>query len=202
MEEMVTTEAIRKEILDDARKKAEHLLREADEEVAKAAAAGEEATKAQVEEIRRTGAQKAARFKAETLARIPLEKTRVKTAYVDRKVREAFDRFMEGLSEARVCELSALLLKDSEAYFKGKELLVRYKGISAKAAADVAARKFSGSKIGTPVEDATLGGSGIFIETSDGSVSVRATMDLIEERLLNRRRGELARALCAEALTL
>jgi len=37
---------------------------------------------------------------------------------------------------------------------------------------------------------------------TDGSVLMRATMDLVEGRLLGEKRGELARALCAGALDL
>ena len=39
------------------------------------------------------------------------------------------------------------------------------------------------------------------VETADGNLLVRATMDLVEEELADRRRGELAEALFGRALT-
>jgi V/A-type H+-transporting ATPase subunit E len=199
---MVTTEAIRKEILDDARKKAEHLLREAEEELARAKAAGEAEIAAAVELIRTSSEQRVKRSRAETLARIPLEKTRMKTAFVDAKIREAMDRFMAGFPEARVLGLVEGLLAGSAPYFAGKEVHVGYRGISAASVKAFAARCLPGATISAMAEDASLPAAGLAVETSDGKLSARATLDLVEEQLLSRRRGELARALCAEALTI
>jgi hypothetical protein len=38
------------------------------------------------------------------------------------------------------------------------------------------------------------------VESVDGSLTLKATLDLVESDLLDRQRGELAKALCAEAL--
>ena len=59
-----------------------------------------------------------------------------------------------------------------------------------------------GAEVRAQVEDPSLPAPGLVARVSDGSVALRATMDLVEERLLDRRRGELAKACCAEALAL
>ncbi len=202
MEEMVTTEAIRKEILDDARKKAEHLLREADEEIARARIAGEAEIASAVAGIRSASGQRVARARAETLARIPLEKTRIKTAYVDEKIRAAMHRFMAGFSEERIGLLIQGLLAGSRGFFEGRELRLRYKGIPEATVAALVSRCLPGAKIAETLDDPSLPAAGFAVETTDGKISARATLDLVEERLLSQRRGELARALCAEALTI
>jgi hypothetical protein len=52
------------------------------------------------------------------------------------------------------------------------------------------------------VEDGKLPAPGLVVAAGDGSLSIRATLDLVGERLLDEKRGELAAALCAEALAL
>jgi hypothetical protein len=49
-------------------------------------------------------------------------------------------------------------------------------------------------------EEEGLAAPGLVGRASDGSALLRATMDLVEERLLDRERGALARALCPEAM--
>jgi hypothetical protein len=74
------------------------------------------------------------------------------------------------------------------------------KGLSEEASRDAAARALRGSESVVQVEDESLPAPGFVARAADGSVELRATMDLVEEMLLDRHRGELARALCAEAL--
>jgi hypothetical protein len=52
------------------------------------------------------------------------------------------------------------------------------------------------------VEDSELPAPGLVVATVDGSIVLKATMDLVESVLLDENRGELARALCPGALEL
>ncbi len=200
MEEIAGAEAIQGEILGDARKKAARLLEEADEESASTVAAIEGRALAVVEEVVRSSEARAARFRMETMARFPLERTRMRTAFVERALRGALEAYMRSLSEDRVAALSEAMLAKGASFLSGKDLVVSRKGVSEAAARRIASRALSGASALAVEEDDSMTGIGLVARARDGSVVLRATMDLVEERLLDERRGELARALCAEAL--
>jgi hypothetical protein len=202
MEEIVSADAIQGEILEDARKKAARVLEETEEESARNVAAIEAKAAAVVEEILRTNAAKSARYRMETMARFPLERTRMRTAFVDGRLREAAAAYVAGFSEERVASLSEALLAKGASFLAGKELELGRKGLSERAAREAASRVLSAAASVSLTEDSSLPAPGLLVRTLDGSVLVRATMDLVEERLLDEKRGELARALCAEALSI
>ena len=202
MEEIVSADAIRSEILDDAEKKAARILEDAESEAAENVAALEAKAATAVEEMLRISEAKSARFRMETMARFPLERTRMRTAFVDGKLREAVSDFVAALGEERMVALTELMLARGASFFAGKEVELRYRGLSARAVGAVAARTFVAASSVAPLADESLPAPGIIALARDGSVMLRATMDLVEDRLLDERRGELARALCAEAFSL
>ncbi|MDA8410878.1 MAG: hypothetical protein M0001_10845, partial [Treponema sp.] len=105
MEEIGTTEAIQKEILEEARKAADKVLRDADEEVAFAATQAVERAKNAKDTVTRASEVWIARNHAEMLARIPLEKIRYRTALVDGRVRKALGEWFGGMGEDRIATL-------------------------------------------------------------------------------------------------
>jgi vacuolar-type H+-ATPase subunit E/Vma4 len=200
MEEIVSADAIRGEILEDARKKASRILEDADEEAARNVAAIEAKAAEVVEEILRTNEAKSARFRMETMARFPLERTRMRTVFVESRLREAASAYIAGLSEGRVAELAEAMIAKGASFLAGKAVELRRKGLSEAKANEIAARCLAAAASVKQVEDPKLPASGLVAAAADGSVALKATMDLVEESLLDLRRGELARALCAEAL--
>jgi hypothetical protein len=58
------------------------------------------------------------------------------------------------------------------------------------------------ARVLSSAKDEGLPAAGILVVSEGGRLSVRATMDLVGERLLDEHRGELARTLCGEALAL
>ena len=202
MEEIVSAEAIRREILEDARKKAAHLLEEGEAEAARNVAEIEAKASEVVEEIFRTNAAKSARYRMETMARFPLERTRMRTTFVDGKLREAVAVYMAELNEARVVSLSEAMLAEGAAFFEGKALELRRKGIPEQVARQVSSRVLGKAASVSHVEDSSLPAPGLVASALDGSVRLRATMDMVKDRLLDEKRGELAISLCAEALSI
>ncbi|MEI6386916.1 MAG: hypothetical protein WCQ50_09780 [Spirochaetota bacterium] len=200
MEEIGNTEAIQKEILEEARKTAERLHREADEEVVHIATAAVERIKASKNEVARLSEIWIARQRGETLARVPLEKIRYKTELVDGRVRSAMKDFMATIGEDQLLSLTDSLLRGAASVFAGREVTLRYKGLPASRA-----RASVKSVLGVPepkeaIEDPTLPAAGVVVKSVDGKLTLAATMDLIEAELLDIKRGDLAKALCAEAL--
>lgn len=202
MEEIVSADAIQGEILEDARKKAARVLEEAEAESARNVAAIEAKAAEVVEEIVRSNEAKSARYRMETMARFPLERTRMRTAFVDSRLREAVGAYISGIGEERVAILSEAMLAAGSSFFAGKAVELRRRGISEAAARAAATRALAKASSVTQAEDPSLSAPGLVASVADGSVLVRATMDLVEDRLLDEKRGELARALCAGALDL
>ncbi len=202
MEEIVSAEAIKSEILDDARKKAIRLREEAEEESAKAISAMEKKAGEVVSEIVRSSKVSSARFRMETMAHLPLERTRMRATFVEKALREALDAFMEALPEERVAGLAESMLRGGAAFLSGKEIAIGRKGISEDAARATAARAFPGGATPGFSEDPSIPARGLVATARDGSVVLRATMDIIEEKLLDDSRSELATALCGEALSI
>jgi V/A-type H+/Na+-transporting ATPase subunit E len=202
MEEIVGSEAIQGEILEDARRKAARLLEEAEAEAERIVVGTEARAAAIVDEIVKTNEASASRFRMETMARFPLERTRMRTRFVDGKLTEAVGAYISALPADRVAALCRSMLERGSSFLAGKDVELRRRGVSEAAALEAAARALSSAASVLHAEDPSLPAPGFYARASDGSVLVRATMDMVEERLLDEKRGELAFALCAEALAL
>lgn len=202
MEEIIGADVIRVEIVEDARKKAARLLEEAEAESARTLAAVKAKAAEVVEEIMRSSEARSTRFRMETLARFPLERTRMRAVFVEERLREALSSYLASLSEERVAALAAEMLSKGSSFFSGKAVSLARKGLSEAAASEAAAKVLAGAASVEPFVDSYLPAPGLVARALDGSVTLRATMDLVEERLLDKYRGELARALCAGALEL
>lgn len=200
MEEIGNTEAIQKEILDEARKAAEKILRDAEEEVTFTASQAVERAKVAKESVAKAADSWIARNRAEMLARVPLEKIRYRTALVDGRVRKALTDWLGGLGEDRIAGLLEEHMKPSAPVFNRREVSLRYKGLSKARAVAVAKTALGVPEPREAVEDPKLPATGLVVLSADGKLTLRATMDLVEADLLDRKRGELSRALCAEAL--
>lgn len=200
MEEIVGSEAIKSEVLDDARKKAARILEEAEEESAKAVAAIEAAAAVAVEGVVRENEAKAARYRMETMARFPLERTRMRAVFVEAALRDAARGYMAALPPERVAALAEAMLRRGASFLEGKEIELRRSGLSEQAARSIAERALPRAASLRPVEEPALPAPGLVAAAVDGSVELRATMDLVEASLLDAHRGELAQALCGEAL--
>jgi vacuolar-type H+-ATPase subunit H len=199
MEEIVSADAIQAEIVEDARKKAARILEEADEESARTVAAIEGKAVSVVEEIMRTSAARAARFRMETMARLPLERTRMRTAFVETRLREALVSYMASFPEDRIAALAEEMLARGAPFFAGKAVSLARRGVSEAAARAIAERSLPASTVEI-TEDEAPRKPGLVARARDGSVTLWATMDLVEDRLLDAYRGDLSRALCADAL--
>jgi hypothetical protein len=97
MEELHSTEVLDREILEDARKKAFKILKTADDTVQSKDRSWERKTKRAIEGIRKTYAARTESLKEETLARLPLDKRRLRSETAETFLKEAMDAFLSGL---------------------------------------------------------------------------------------------------------
>lgn len=201
MEELRSTEILDREIQEDARRKAEKILKNSDAECRQI-----------LDEVEGRIAKTRAEKKAEYLKRleayrrdsrsaIPLEKQRRLVSFIDGSVNSALEEWLSRIGEKRRLDLFAGLLEGYRGVTGNQGLGVSYIGYPEADVRAVVSRVFGKEKIASvtgvsAARAAELGFTdGIYIETEDGSVSCRATMEEIRSSLLSTRREELAKAL-------
>ncbi|MDR2071218.1 MAG: ATPase [Treponema sp.] len=111
MEELQSTEVLDREILEDARRKAQRILKTADEAVASGTRKWEKKTEGDLQGVRD---RYAARFEAsrnEILARLPLDKRRTRLAKIETLLKDAASSYLAGLSRPRLLAVLEIELK-------------------------------------------------------------------------------------------
>ncbi len=202
MEEIASTDALEKEILEDARKKGEKILRDGETEAARIRAESGERSTSALSALAEDFRSRTERYEGENLARLPLERGRLKATYIDRLLRSAMDRYLAALPPDRVGDLVGGLLSRAAGLVGSSRVTVGYKGLDEATARKLVSANLPGAQAVSFAKDEGLAAAGLFVANEDSSLTVRATMDLVGERLLDEHRGELARTLCGEALAL
>lgn len=198
MEELRSTEILDREIHEDARRRAEKILKAAESDCQeielKAAAEFEKTTaskKAECEKILSS-------YKRDCDAAVPLEKQRQLITFIDNSVREALDGWFAAADAKKKLAALRRLLERYSAVLTGKRFDVLSKGFSKK---DISALALSvlgkdAELSVTELGDAEAGmlnvSEGFAVRTEDGSVFCRVTCDELKNELLQNHREELA----------
>lgn len=202
MEEIASTDALEKEILEDARRKGEKILRDGEAEAARIRSESHERSEGSLATLAEDFKSRTERYRNENLARLPLEKGRLKATYIDRLLRSAIDRYLSSLSGDRIAALVSDLLARAGDLVGESEIRVRFRGLEEAEARKLVSASLPRSKPSSFMADESLVATGLVVASADDMLKVRATIDLVGEKLLDEHRGELARALCGEALSL
>jgi vacuolar-type H+-ATPase subunit E/Vma4 len=202
MEEIASTDALEREILEDARRKGERILKDGDAEAQRLRSEHAEKSAKALAALTEDFRLRAERYHNENVARLPLEKGRMKATYVDRLLRAATERYLASLSEGDRAAFIEAILSRAAGLLAGGAVSVRFKGMSPAAARTSVGRALPRCTVTACDGDESLPATGVILTSADGKLSVRATMDLVGEKLLDDHRGELAAALCGEALAL
>ena len=105
MEELQSTEILDREILEDARKKAVRILKTADDTVRTQTEEWEKRTAASIDELEKKYNEQRDLAAADVMARLPIDKHRVKVEKIEGLLQTAVDTWYKGLSRARILEL-------------------------------------------------------------------------------------------------
>ncbi len=206
MEELRSTETLDREIRDDARRKAEKILKDADAEcvtIAATVASRIAVTRSEKEKI---AAENLAHYRSDAESRLPLEKERLIASFIDSSVRAALDAWFEGIGADRRLALYESLLARYKTVLAGKRVNVSCAGYSIDAVGALVARALapvSAAPLSAPpvvllekAEAARAGFSdGFVIETEDRAVLCRATREELLRGILEDWRQELAESL-------
>jgi len=201
MEELRSTEILDREIQEDARRKAEKILKGADSEcadilsqvavrIAKVQADKKAEYASRIEAVRR-----------DAEAAIPLEKQRRLVSYVDSQVREAILDWFSSLTAEKRLELLSRHAERYRSALSLKRLTISACGYSEKDAQRFARDLFGAESIAsvrilTASEAAKAGFTdGFRIETEDKSIVCRVTLEEVRDMILSDKRQEIADAL-------
>ena len=211
MQELRSTEILDKEIEADARRKAEAILKKADEECVQIM----EGVKTKLDFSRKEKEEfykaRLAAIEKDITASIPLEKQRFKVAFVQERLMQAVNKYLASLDESKKLEL---VTKDFDFNScKDKELVAFVYGFDKAQVQSYLEKKLSGvsgakltgcnkTEFGKEIIEDEIGletNEGIILETKDNAFRVRMTMTEVFSRLLDNNRAELADALLGGA---
>lgn len=195
MEELASTEVIETEILDDARRKGERVLRDAEAEVLRLGAEAEARKAAGLAALAKDFEARIRNHRQENAARLPLDKARMRISFLDRRLREGTEAYLSHLEAPARARLIAGLLSRAAPLLGQAELTVVARGLSEAEAASILSSALPQTRMKAFSASASLAADGLVIETLPPRIKVRATLDLVTDDLLDKRRGELCAAL-------
>ena len=194
MEEIRGTEALEREILEDARKRADRIIRKAEENARLLGAQTEQRIKEAKAALLSEYQIKKKTAELEMLSRLPLEKARLDILYRDEILRKALKEALAsmnprlfGLWCVKRLACQAELVRKSPA-----KVLVH--GLDSETMRDIGALFGQGSDISIE-EASTMKVRGLIVEPMDASYRISITENDLLEWLLDEKRGELAAAL-------
>ena len=198
MEELKSTEALDREILDDARKKAHKILKTAEETLTAQTREWEQKTQDAVSSVRKAYEAQTKKAGDEIMARFPLDKRRLRLESAEKFLKKAMDDFLRSLSREKLVsilerELTERLKVSPD---EGEGGTILYSGMS-PSEADALLKKLPGAwKL---KEDPFVHEfPSIVINTQ--SMRITASVDAAADALLKDKRAELAAALLGEGV--
>jgi V/A-type H+/Na+-transporting ATPase subunit E len=205
MEELRSTDILDKEIESDARKKAEHILIDADAECQKVLDAVDERVKIASEQKKTYYAAKLAQVTRDAEAALPLEKERFFVSFESRAVADAISAYLMALNQERRISLVIKMLEKSKNALAGKKVHAFVFGFDCSLA-EKALKKELGNALVSCVETSfeksgeapaalnTLH-EGIILESEDHFIRCRLTLDQLIGELENTYNYELTSTL-------
>jgi hypothetical protein len=219
MEELRSTDILDKEILEDARKKAQRILGAADETIKSMDALWDKKTGKALSRARKKFDERLSLNRTEIMARLPLDKRRVRSEKIEGLLMSAASSYFAGLSrdkhlaileselksrfgEALSGDASSGEAPSEEAAFGGP-LTVRFRGLSVDELEGLLAKTVPpGASWAVPEDGALFSLPGTFpaVVVNTEKVRITASVDAVMEGLLRDKREELVSALLGPAV--
>ncbi|MCR4900603.1 MAG: V-type proton ATPase subunit E [Treponema sp.] len=209
MQELRSTEIIDKEIRQDARLKAEALLKRADEECASILAGVEKRLQMARIEKQEFYDKKLTALQKDLDASGPLEKQRMQVSFIQKELITAVNKYLSQLSQEKRLELvlnSCAL--DSKA-LEGKTFNIFVYGFDVEKAKTAVLNRFKlqvasvqKTEFGRFLMEEEMGldvNEGIILEAEDKSMRLRLTLTEVFTRIMDKNRAELTKALFTDS---
>ena len=198
MKEFRSTEILDKEIQEDARRKAEKLLKRADIDGQRIIDETEDRIKEVEAEKKNQYAERIKNYGNNLEASLPLEKERFLVSFQNQTIIDAIKTYISALSEKQREQLVEKLLIQYKPFLDNKKFSAQYIGYSETTVQTLLEKNFGKKmitgiierkKTGTDFED------GLYIETEDKTVMCRATIAELVHSIIDTNRFELANTL-------
>lgn len=202
MEELRSTDILDKEIQDDARKKAEKILKNADAQGQQILADVETRLESARKDRESYYSQKAAQFKKDLDSSLPLEKSRFLVSYISSSVASAINDYLKTISQEKRIQLVLTMLDRFESLTDGKSFEAAVYGFNLDLAknelnknnklhiSSFLATEFA--KTGEVAVDGIEIHEGIILVSDDKVVKIRLTLEELFSELIDKYRNELA----------
>lgn len=212
MEELRSTELLDKEILEDARVKAEQILQSADKEAEKILSSVSQKIEELKQEKKLVFENKLAYFKKDLDAKIPLKKQRFKVSFQTQSIRNEMYNYLVSLPlkekskvyEGMLRKYTASIKKPEfivkECYYDEAELKAIVEKVFGKNALDTESLKLCKTGLLHKNSFEGMKPEGFVLETKDGSLVCRIMLFELIEGLIDKHSFELVDSLFAGRL--
>ena len=203
MQELRSTEILDNEIRSEARRKAEKVLKRAEEECAQILAGVDKRIQEARLEKKEFYDKKLAAFEKDITASVPLEKQRMSVSFVQTELVKALNKYLDAMDEeARLklvlksCNASVFEGREFDAYVYGFDMDKAKKQLqSVLGVKPVSCTK---TEFGRTIIEEDIGldkNEGIILETPDKSMRGRLTLSQVFTGIMDKYRSELTNAL-------
>lgn len=200
MEELRSAEILDKEIQDDARKKAEKILRNADSQCDQIMAQVESRLEEAKKEKEIYFNQKADQVKKDLDSSMPLEKSRFLVSYISSSIAKGINEYLKTLSSEKRFELAVSLLNQFSNLVSDRTFDAAVYGfdpayVKSTLSSKVKINSCSSvdfAKSGSEAVDGIEIHEGVILLSEDKSVKIRLTLEEVITELIDKYRKELA----------
>lgn len=199
MEELQSTDNLDREILEDARKKAWRILKTSDETIRTNSAEWEKKIHNTLDDLKKKYQKRAEMACSEIIARVPVEKRRIKAQVIDRFLNNAVQTWLSGLDRGYIIsllinELNGRLTRCNE--FSWETGKVSYGNLS-PAEVEIILRAVLPAK-NLPAEEVKTGAGFSELTIENDAVRICASIKKTVDYFLLKNRAELIKALLGE----
>jgi V/A-type H+/Na+-transporting ATPase subunit E len=199
MEELQSTEILDREILEDARKKVVRILKTAEDTINAQNAEWEKKTISSIDELDKKHKEQREIAAAKIMARLPIDKHRVKIEKIESLLFSAVETWFKSLSRQKILDLLAGELAKRLAlcgdFYKAAQVDARINGINRNEAETV----FQKIKIKCVINEDAVASRYPSITLETGEIRIIAGIENIVDFLLQEKRAELVEALIEPA---
>ena len=199
METVRTSEVLESQILEDARAKAKRLRDSAEKECRVILAEGESRDAEEARRLDSALETRMAALRADHEAALPLDFMRSRLEFLQKAVSGALEEMFASLSADELDRVIGRQVARASFAFIDQHLVVKCAGMSEQAARRIVTANVPGAEMRSvtplPAEQAEESGTGLIVETEDGSRRFRATLRELTALLLEEQREELVTAL-------
>ncbi len=129
MEEIRSTEALDREILEDARKKADRILKAAEQRLESDKETWKKKTESDLAELERLHVQRVEKHRQEVMARLPLDKRRARAERSERILNGAMEEYLAKLPLEKQLDLLKAELEDRSSYLTPGPVTIAFRAL-------------------------------------------------------------------------